>query len=99
MTIPLTPTDTLNANESAPDPTLLAALDIGSNSVRMSLVRLDIATGACLFDTTPVYRVYNNRPDANHRYTTSLATRDSMVVAGWIAEGYGPDAVAFCGPR
>jgi len=59
----------------------------------------DAATGACPFETTPVYRVYNNRPDANHRYTTSLAIRDSMVQAGWIPEGYGLDAVAFCVPR
>jgi DNA-binding beta-propeller fold protein YncE len=59
----------------------------------------DVATGACPFETTPVYRVYNNRPDANHRYTTSLAIRDSMVQAGWIPEGYGLNAVAFCVPR
>jgi DNA-binding beta-propeller fold protein YncE len=59
----------------------------------------DIMTGACPFETTPVYRVYNNRPDANHRYTTSLAIRDSMVQNGWIPEGYGPNAVAFCVPR
>jgi hypothetical protein len=59
----------------------------------------DVATGACPFETTPVYRVYNNRPDANHRYTTSLAIRDSMVQNGWIPEGYGPNAVAFCVPR
>ena len=59
----------------------------------------DAVTGACPFETTPVYRVYNNRPDANHRYTTSVAIRDSMVQAGWIPEGYGPNAVAFCVPR
>jgi DNA-binding beta-propeller fold protein YncE len=59
----------------------------------------DVATGACPFGTIPVYRVYNNRPDANHRYTTSLAIRDAMVQAGRIAEGYGPNAVAFCVPR
>jgi len=59
----------------------------------------DAATGACPFETTPVYRVYNNRSDANHRYTTSLDIRDSMVQMGWIPEGYGPDAVAFCVPR
>ena len=59
----------------------------------------DVATGACPFETTPVYRVYNNRPDANHRYTTSMAVRDSMVQTGWIPEGFGPNAVAFCVPR
>jgi hypothetical protein len=31
--------------------------------------------------------MYNNRPDANHRYTTSKQTRDAMVRLGWIAEG------------
>ena len=59
----------------------------------------DIMTGACPFETTPVCRVYNNLPDANHRYTTSLAIRDSMVQNGWIPEGYGPNAVGFCVPR
>jgi DNA-binding beta-propeller fold protein YncE len=59
----------------------------------------DASTGVCPFETLPVYRVYNNRPDANHRYTTSMSIRDSMVQAGWVPEGYGPDAVAFCVPR
>jgi hypothetical protein len=44
----------------------------------------------------PVYRVFNGRRDANHRYMTSLATRAAMLAAGGIAEGYGPDAVAMC---
>jgi hypothetical protein len=47
----------------------------------------DSITGARPFETTPVYRVYNNRPDANHRYTTSLSIRNSMAQAGWIPEG------------
>jgi hypothetical protein len=45
-----------------------------------------------------VYRVFSNRADANHRYTTDRATRERMVAAGWIAEGDGPDAVAMCAP-
>ena len=55
--------------------------------------------GVCPFGTIPVYRVYNNRPDANHRYTISLAIRNAMLQAGWVKEGYGPEAVAFCVPR
>jgi hypothetical protein len=58
----------------------------------------DIATGACDADTVPVYRVWNGRADSNHRYTTSRSVRDLMVAAGWIAEGYGPDAVIMCAP-
>ena len=54
--------------------------------------------GACPGGTIPVYRVFNNRADGNHRYTTDPAIRDQMVAAGGIAEGYGPDAVIMCAP-
>lgn len=33
-----------------------------------------------------LYRLYNNRPDANHRYTVSTAIRDAMLAKGWILE-------------
>ncbi len=54
--------------------------------------------GACPAGTIPVYRVFNNRPDGNHRYTTDRAIRDLMVAQGGIAEGYGDDAVIMCAP-
>jgi len=53
-------------------------------------------TGACPANTTPVYRVFNKRPDANHRYMTSTVVRAQMEAAGWIREGYGPDATIMC---
>jgi hypothetical protein len=54
--------------------------------------------GVCADGTIPIYRVYNNRTDVNHRYTPSAAVKAQMVEAGWIAEGYGPSAVAMCAP-
>jgi uncharacterized protein YfaP (DUF2135 family) len=54
--------------------------------------------GACPANTIPVYRVFNNRPDGNHRYSTDPAIRDQMVARGGIAEGYGPNAVIMCAP-
>ena len=54
-------------------------------------------TGACPGGSVPIYRVYNNRPDPNHRYTTSTSIRASMEAQGWTREGYGPDAVIMCG--
>jgi hypothetical protein len=55
--------------------------------------------GVCPASTTPVYRVFNNRRDANHRYLTDRELRDRMVDAGWIAEGDGPDLVVMCAPQ
>jgi hypothetical protein len=56
----------------------------------------DTTTGACPTGTTPVYRVFNHRHDANHRYTTSTTVRAQMEAAGWIREGYGPNATIMC---
>jgi hypothetical protein len=56
------------------------------------------ALGACAGGQVPVYRVYSNRADANHRYTTSRAIRDQMVSKGWLAEGDGADIVVMCAP-
>jgi hypothetical protein len=54
--------------------------------------------GTCPAGTIPVYRVFDNRVDANHRYTIDRAVRDMMVARGYIAEGYGDDAVIMCAP-
>ncbi len=56
------------------------------------------ASGACPAGTTPIYRVFSNRADANHRYMTDRAVRDQMVAKGWVAEGDGPDLVVMCAP-
>jgi len=54
--------------------------------------------GVCPAGTIPVYRVFDNRIDANHRYMIDRAVRDQMVALGWIAEGDGPDLVVMCAP-
>jgi hypothetical protein len=59
----------------------------------------NVITGVCPSGSAPIYRVYNQKPDVNHRYTTNRNVRDSMIAEGWIAEGYGPDAVAMCAPQ
>ncbi|MCC6196276.1 MAG: exo-alpha-sialidase, partial [Burkholderiales bacterium] len=55
------------------------------------------ATGACW--GSPVYRLWNQRADSNHRYTTDAGTKAAMQAKGYAAEGYGPDAVAMCTRR
>jgi len=58
----------------------------------------EAATGACGNAMVPVYRLWNQRADSNHRYTTERATRDAMIAQGYVPEGYGPDGVAMCSP-
>ena len=54
--------------------------------------------GACPAGSTPIYRLYDNRADVNHRYITDRVVRDQMIAKGWIAEGDGPDRVVMCSP-
>lgn len=56
------------------------------------------AAGVCPTATTPVYRVFSNRADANHRYMTDSTVRDQMAAKGWTVEGDGPDAIVMCAP-
>jgi Repeat of unknown function (DUF5648) len=60
----------------------------------------DTTTGACLPGaSTPVFRLWNNRADSNHRYTTSTNVRAQMVERGYVSEGYGPLGVTMCTPN
>lgn len=58
------------------------------------------ADGACPAGTQPVYRLFNRRTDANHRYTTSETAYAQMVARGYLPEGEGMGArpVVFCAP-
>ncbi len=54
--------------------------------------------GSCPAGTAQVYRVFSNRPDANHRYMVDKSVRDQMLAKNWLAEGDGPDLVVMCAP-
>lgn len=56
----------------------------------------DYVSGFAIME--PVYRLWNRRSDANHRYTRSILVRDEMRQRGYMSEGYGPDGVAMCVP-
>ena len=62
-------------------------------------VALPDSDGTCAYSWRPVYRLWNNRADSNHRYTTDPAIKAQMIARGYIAEGYGADAVAMCVPN
>src|SRR5206468_3080909 len=47
----------------------------------------DPDSGACSGGLIPLYRVWNQRTDSNHRYVTDRRVRDQMVAArGYVAE-------------
>ncbi len=58
----------------------------------------DQTTGACPAGDIPVYRVWDNRADSNHRYMIDRNLRTQMIAQGWVAEGYGTDQVIMCAP-
>jgi len=59
----------------------------------------DATSGECRFSSIPVYRLWNQRADSNHRFTTNMSIRQRMLQRGYIADGYGQDGVAFCVDR
>lgn len=58
----------------------------------------DPVTGACPGNTVPVYRLWNQRADSNHRYATDPGIKAAMLAKGYVAEGYGPGAASMCSP-
>ena len=59
-------------------------------------VALPDAGGACPAGTLPVYRLWNARIDSNHRTPPIPRSATRCRLKGYVPEGYGSDAVAFC---
>jgi uncharacterized delta-60 repeat protein len=84
-------------NKIDTDPNFSGYIEETSNAFYIDLP--DKATGICPANTTPVYRLWNQAPASNHRYTTSVIVKDQMIANGWVAEGYGPNAIDMCAPQ
>ncbi len=75
-----------------------AAWTLESSSV-FWIVLPDRTTGACPSGLRPVYRFFHSAT-TNHRYTAEVDVRDDLAAtSGWVAEGYGPQAVIMCSPQ
>jgi len=59
-----------------------------------------MATGTCArdFELIPVFRVRRPDPDVGQRFTTNVFIRNLMIQQGYVADGFGPNGVAFCVP-
>jgi hypothetical protein len=54
--------------------------------------------GACWPPMQRVYRLWSNRADSNHRFTTDPAIVAQMKAQGWVQEGSGPGFAIMCVP-
>jgi hypothetical protein len=72
---------------------------IEETSAEFYIALPDPTSGACPTGSGPVYRLWNQRADSNHRYTADAATRAVMIARGYAPEGYGPLGVAMCTTR
>lgn len=45
----------------------------------------------------PLYRLYNDRPQVNHRYTVNMQVRDQMLALGWVLEARYAAGYAYAG--
>lgn len=79
------------------NPPFVAAWSVEDNDV-LEIPTPDTLTGSCPVGTIPLYRLWNQRRDSNHRYTTDVTTKNAMIAAGFVAEGYGPNNVFMCSP-
>ncbi len=61
-------------------------------------VALPDATGACPAGTVPVFRLWNQRVDSNHRYTTNAAIVAQMQARNYALEGAAPNFASMCAP-
>ncbi|MEP7180839.1 MAG: hypothetical protein ABI886_01475 [Betaproteobacteria bacterium] len=58
----------------------------------------DTLTGVCPLGTTVVYRLWNQRADTNHRYTTDILLVQQTLARGFVLEGYGLTSAVMCAP-
>jgi hypothetical protein len=55
--------------------------------------------GACPVGTVPVYRLRENRTNANYRYTTDESVRDRWAASGGLPHRDASELVAMCAPQ
>ncbi len=58
----------------------------------------DTLAGVCPPGTAIVYRLWNQRADTNHRYTTNVILVQQTLARGYVLEGYGLTSASMCAP-
>jgi hypothetical protein len=61
-------------------------------------IALADGNGACAEGSVPVYSFFNNRRDANQRFTLDLSVRRTMINRSWVLDGPAPNGAVWCSP-
>jgi hypothetical protein len=61
-------------------------------------IELADSDGNCTDNHVPVYRFFNNRRDANQRFTSDLSVRRTMLNRSWVLDAPTPNGAVFCAP-
>ncbi|MEO8752720.1 MAG: hypothetical protein ABI624_08575 [Casimicrobiaceae bacterium] len=86
------PAECAAVQQKWPEQWLLESLDV------FQTVLPEIDTGICRSGTEPLYRMFNQRTDVNHRYLTNYGEMQATLDRGYAMEGYGTPPVAMCVP-
>jgi len=87
---------TVNADECAIIPSKFAGAWVLENGDAFETVPSSIPDGACSAGFVPVYRLWNQRKDSNHRFTTDKNVTLAMIAKGYFLEGVG--GASMCVP-
>jgi hypothetical protein len=86
------PVECIEVQQKWPDQWLLESYEV------FRTVLPDMLSGYCRSGTEPLYRLFNQRSDVNHRYLTNYGEAEVMANRGYVWEGYGTPPVAMCVP-
>ena len=62
------------------------------------VIQVDPKTVTCKSAGSPIYRAFNGRSDANHRYTSHVIDQMAMEDQGWKPEGVSSAGMVMCVP-
>ncbi|MFO1323750.1 MAG: hypothetical protein U1F15_06770 [Burkholderiales bacterium] len=86
------PAECAEVQQKWPEQWLLESFDV------FRTVLPDAASGYCRSGTEPLFRLFNQRTDVNHRYLTNYGEMAATLERGYVQEGYGVPPVAMCVP-
>jgi serine protease len=94
----------VNSNYWSADPSQCAAVKANAaggwteDTPAAFWIEVADASGQCMDGHVPVYRFFDNRRDANQRFTVDRSERRAMQNRAWVADADNGTGAVFCAP-